>query len=73
MIDTTVTQAAVLERLPAYIVVDFNCSAGPHDWMAVTAADVIWEFCRNCPTKRRKLTWPDTLNQRTFLDEWLRS
>lgn len=55
------TLEQVLEWLPPHIVADFDCPAGPHDWLdAVTAAGNTYRWCRNCTRMRRTETWPDT-------------
>lgn len=59
------TQAEVLERLPPSIAIDFDCPAGPHDWMVAGQPyhGLQFLFCRRCPAHRRRLTpWPDMLD-----------
>lgn len=54
----TVTQAGVLDRLPRWMVADFDCpDRGPHQWREVKTsyvAECHYEFCVTC-TRRRKV------------------
>lgn len=57
------THAQVLERLPRWMVADFDCLAGPHNWLELTHTagwpGVAYSWCRTCQARRRRKTWPD--------------
>lgn len=57
-----VTQAEIVARLPQWMVADFDCPAGPHDYLPrVTSRGNNYEWCRHCNRMKRTADpWPDT-------------
>lgn len=45
------TLAWALQWLPPFIVAEFDCIRGPHEWVEVTACGVTRIFCKHCPRK----------------------
>lgn len=56
------TQAEVLDRLPRWMVADFDCPRGPHEWLPrATSRGNHYEWCRHCNRMKRTVDeWPDT-------------
>lgn len=53
----SVTLDSVLYWLPPWIVQDFNCVRGPHEWLStqvnLIGSEGVMQFCKHCPAKRR--------------------
>lgn len=57
------TQVEVLERLPQWMVADFDCPRGPHEWLGVATMGADYRFCKHCDRRKRTPCLDDMLHR----------
>lgn len=55
-----ITQAEVLELLPRWMVADFDCPSGAHEWRDCrVGGEVAFRWCKHCTAHRRVVRQPE--------------